>query len=645
LTLSGNIGTIQWQSSTNNVTFTNITGATASTYTATNITTTTYYRAVITSGVCPSAITAAVSISVSPTSVAGNISGATTVCSGTNSTVLTLSGNTGTIQWQSSIDNVTFTNITGATASTYTATNITATTYYRAVVSSGVCSPATTTAVTIIVNPISVAGSIAGATTVCSGTNSTLLTLSGNIGTIQWQSSTNNVTFTNITGATASTYTATNISATTYYRVVVTSGVCPSASSVAVTITYIPIVAPTAVSNQQYCYLNNPTVSSLVTTSGVGIKWYASATGGTPLTGSTPLTTATTYYASQTISVCESPTRVAVTVLLTCPVDAIADNFGLINGYAGATTASVLSNDTINGGILLPSQIILTGITVPTGLTLNANGTITIAPQTATGTYNITYRICEVLNPTNCDNVTFSIIVGACLDFAINDCDLDGESNGTETANGTNPSDACSYTNPPASSSTVYPTWSVLDCDGDGVINGQEITDGTSPTNPCSSNPINITVPLSASFLNGDCDSDGLLNGEEMGSNVNYPNDSNGNGIPDYLEVNNHTVSEDNLEVYSSLTPNGDGNNDLFIIRNIENYPENNVSIYNRWGIVVYDVDGYGQDNKYFKGVSEGRITINSQDELPIGTYFYIIKYKNNNGEQKQRSGYLYINR
>ena len=73
--------------------------------------------------------------------------------------------------------------------------------------------------------------------------------------------------------------------------------------------------------------------------------------------------------------------------------------------------------------------------------------------------------------------------------------------------------------------------------------------------------------------------------------------------------------------------------------------PENNVSIYNRWGIVVYDVDGYGQDNKYFKGVSEGRITINSQDELPIGTYFYIIKYKNNNGEQKQRSGYLYINR
>ena len=645
LTLSGNTGTIQWQSSTDNVTFTNIASATASTYTATNISATTYYRAVVTSGVCSSATTASVTITVNPISVAGSIAGAATVCSGTNSTVLTLSGNTGTIQWQSSTNNVTFTTITGATASTFTATNLTATTYYRAVVTSGVCSSATTASITITVNPTSVAGSIAGATTVCSATNSTVLTLSGNTGTIQWQSSTDNVTFTNIASATASTYTATNISATTYYRAVVISGVCSSATTAVAAITYIPIVAPTAVSNQQFCYLNNPTVSNLVTTSGVGIKWYATATGGIPLTGSTPLTTGTTYYASQTISVCESPTRVVVTVLLTCPVDAIADNFGSINGYAGATTASVLANDTINGGLLLPSQVILTGITVPTGLTLNTNGTITIAPQTAAGTYNVTYRICELLNPTNCDTVTFSIVVGACLDFAINDCDLDGESNGTEAANGTNPSDACSYTNAPASNNVVYPTWSVLDCDGDGVINGQEITDGTNPINPCSSNPINITLPLSTSFLNGDCDNDGLLNGEEIGSNVSYPNDSNGNGIPDYLEVNNHTVSEDNLEVYSSLTPNGDGNNDVFIIRNIENYPENNVSIFNRWGITVYDVDGYGQDNKYFKGISEGRITINSQDELPIGTYFYIIKYKNNNGEQKQRSGYLYINR
>jgi gliding motility-associated-like protein len=276
---------------------------------------------------------------------------------------------------------------------------------------------------------------------------------------------------------------------------------------------------------------------------------------------------------------------------------------------------------------------------------LNANGTITIAPGTPAGTYTITYRICEVLNPTNCDTVTTTIVVGGCLDFAINDCDGDGESNGTELANGTNPSDPCSYTRAPAATNPVYATWSVLDCDGDGVTNAQEILDGTSPTNPCESVPAHITKPLSNSFLNGDCDGDGLTNGEEIGQNPIVPFDSNGNGIPDYLEVNNHTVSEDDLEIFSAVSPNGDGDNDVFVIRNIESYPDNTVSIYNRWGVAVYEVDGYGKDNKFFKGISEGRITIKQQDELPVGTYFYIVRYKNRAGEQKQRSGYLYINR
>lgn len=71
--------------------------------------------------------------------VGGTISGSTTVASATNSTTLTLSGNTGTIQWQSSTDNTTYTDITGATSSTYLATNITATTYYRAVITNNAC--------------------------------------------------------------------------------------------------------------------------------------------------------------------------------------------------------------------------------------------------------------------------------------------------------------------------------------------------------------------------------------------------------------------------------------------------------------------------------------------------------------------------
>ena len=72
------------------------------------------------------------------TAVAGNITGSSSVCSGSNTT-LTVSGHTGNIQWQTSTDNITFTNITGATSATYTTPNITATRYYRAGSTVGTC--------------------------------------------------------------------------------------------------------------------------------------------------------------------------------------------------------------------------------------------------------------------------------------------------------------------------------------------------------------------------------------------------------------------------------------------------------------------------------------------------------------------------
>lgn len=92
-------------------------------------------------------------IVVDPLSVAGTASVLNaTICEGT-STVLTLSGNTGTIQWQVSTDGINFANINGATSGTYTTPNLTATRYYQAVVTSGVCSSSTSGVVTVTVSP------------------------------------------------------------------------------------------------------------------------------------------------------------------------------------------------------------------------------------------------------------------------------------------------------------------------------------------------------------------------------------------------------------------------------------------------------------------------------------------------------------
>ena len=102
-------------------------------------------------------------------------------------------------------------------------------------------------------------------------------------------------------------------------------------------------------------------------------------------------------------------------------------------------------------------------------------------------------------------------------------------------------------------------------------------------------------------------------------------------------------VLEDDIEVYNSLSPNGDGDNDIFRIRNIDFYPENTLSIFNRWGIEVYRVNSYGQNDNFFKGFSDGRSTTSRDVELPEGTYFYTLTYKNTKGIERNLSGYLYI--
>jgi ribosomal protein S11 len=209
----------------------------------------TFSYSITTTGNTCTAATESGTITISPTPIGGAVAGNATVCSGTNSTVLTLSGHTGDIlKWQSSTDAgfPTPTDIPNTTT-TLTAANLTATTYYRAVIQSGACStPANSVSAVITVNPTSIGGTIAGSATVCSGTNNTVLTLSGHTGNIlNWQSSIN-ADFSSPSDITntAATLTASNLTSTTYYRAVVQSGVCPSINSGSGTITVTP--TPTA---------------------------------------------------------------------------------------------------------------------------------------------------------------------------------------------------------------------------------------------------------------------------------------------------------------------------------------------------------------------------------------------------------------
>lgn len=98
----------------------------------------------------------------------------------------------------------------------------------------------------------------------------------------------------------------------------------------------------------------------------------------------------------------------------------------------------------------------------------------------------------------------------------------------------------------------------------------------------------------------------------------------------------------DSVIVYNALSPNGDGINDTFLIKGIDQYPDNEVEIYNRWGVKVFGTKSYNENDNMFKGYSDGRATVNRGEKLPTGTYFYILKY-NNGTKGIEKSGYLYI--
>ena len=93
------------------------------------------------------------------------------------------------------------------------------------------------------------------------------------------------------------------------------------------------------------------------------------------------------------------------------------------------------------------------------------------------------------------------------------------------------------------------------------------------------------------------------------------------------------------LEIFNEFSPNGDGLDETFVINCINQYPNNTLEVYNRWGNLIYKTRGYNND---WNGVSNGRAVLNKNEPLPAGTYYYILNLGNG---LEPRVGWLYINR
>ncbi|WP_461790383.1 InlB B-repeat-containing protein [Pedobacter sp.] len=97
-----------------------------------------------------------------------------------------------------------------------------------------------------------------------------------------------------------------------------------------------------------------------------------------------------------------------------------------------------------------------------------------------------------------------------------------------------------------------------------------------------------------------------------------------------------HTAGSAQLLVSAALSPNGDGVNDVFLIEGINAYPENELRIVSRSGNLVYEQKGYDNEKVVFTGKT------NNGDQLPNGTYYYALAYKQN-GQWLQKKGYFVL--
>ena len=323
----------------------------------------------------------------------GNIN----VCSGSNSTTLTLNGYTGSIaRWESSFDNFFTAGTTiSSTSSTITVTNLTKTTYYRAIVNSTsptTCSSLPTSSVFLSVKPTKSGTIFAVNNSICAG-GQVELTLSGQQGNVnKWQRSTDNINWVDISNTTTSLTQTLSSAGTYYYRVQVQTPNCGSAvNSDSKTITVTSGTPPVggSVSSSIHTTTTNSGTLTLSGYSGSIVKWQRSTNDGVTWTDIVNTTASQSY------------SNISVKTLFRAQLQS-----GTC-GFAFSSSGSVtIITETISGTVTIPSglsvrpelkfYLVENGVeTLLQTAIVGATGSFTFNPTK----YNSTYKIVPTYTP------------------------------------------------------------------------------------------------------------------------------------------------------------------------------------------------------------------------------------------------------
>ena len=299
-------------------------------------------------------------------------------------------------------------------------------------------------------------------------------------------------------------------------------------------------------------------------------------------------------------------TTTATIIVGTPTITADPDTFTITTG---TSTKSVLDNDKIGTATATTNTVSISVVTGATPKqpgtntpTLDSDGKVTVPNNTPAGTYTIVYQICDKLNSGNCATTTATVVVGTTTPTAPVPVAVDDR--------------ATTPLNTPV-------TINVL---------GNDTPEGATPN--VTTNPANGSVSV-----NSDGSIEYRPHTDFAGTDTFVYELCNASGCAT-ATVTVEVIKS--IVVYNAISLSSD-KNDHFHIAGIESYPNNVVRIYNRWGVKVWEAEHYDNIRNVFKGISNGRVTVEAPNKLPQGTYYYVIEYTDERNQQQSKTGWLYI--
>lgn len=483
--------------------------------------------------------------------------------------------------------------IDGAVDETFTTPFITTSTkYYVKIVNNGCGSNFTQVEATIdlTLTPPVVVGAVS-----CSTPASLTLTASGgSAGEYRWYQNDDDAN--GISGETNATFVTPGLSATETYYVSINDGTCESLR--------IPVEAqvgskPSPVAtNVERCGPGTVLLSATGGSAGE-YRWYTQSTGGSPIIGennntytTTSLAATTQFFVSINDGSCESSRSTVSAIVNTVPAGPTA------NGATICTNAAA----TLNATTSVSSAVIRWYADVTSTSPLHTGSPFNTPGLTASTTYHVS------VSDAKCESPRTAVLVTV-----------------------TN----CANNAPPV----IATATSSADIAGTATINLLPLI--SDPDNNLDMATLKIIVPPK-SGASAIIDQNGQLI-------VNYSTTSFEGEDELTIEVCDIAGScfqqvirilvSGEVLVYNAVSPNGDGKNDVFHLANIEviqGTRENKVTIFNRWGDVVFEMENYNNSTNVFIGNN------NHGKELPTGTYYYRVEYRNG---KTPETGYLSLKR